>query len=562
MKKLVGLVLVGGLALDAAAYVPVPKPVKSAIEVTAIYYPGTDQMAEWDMVDQTLPAIKPLLGWYDEGNPEAIDWQIKWAVEHGISSFCVDWYWNKGVQRLDQWVKGFYKARYRSYLKWYMNWCNHNAPGAHSTADQTAVTKFWINNYFKMPEYYKDEAGRPLVVVWEWHNLDRDFIAEAETRGETLKPGEGLKYALDLSRRLAREAGLPGIHFACFANGGWKADDVPLLKAAGIEEFFQYNYAWPSQVRTCLTPERRKAFPVANHPFRYPYAFTREASTAWWTKNWHGADLPFWPVVSTGWNDIPRSFQQASLITDRTPTEFARLCAEARTFCEANGVKRVVIGPLNEWQEGSYIEPNAEHGFAMYDALRDVFCEKPVEGWPANVTPADVGCGPYDYPKMERPARTSWDFDVDGDKQGWYRNPYGAQEVRAAGGSLVFFRTAAGGRSRASIRTRLTPFETSAFKTFSFRARLTPNLGRGQKPKGKEEVRLFWGTPELPVFSKDFVVQDKSSAAVPAILDGAWHEYTIPVAANPFWKGKVEELWFDPSDLLYVNAEIDWMRFE
>ena len=129
---------------EKKVYVPEPKPVKSAIEITALYYPGTEQMAEWDQVAQTLPEIKPLLGWYDEGNPEVIDWQIKWAVEHGISNFCVDWYWNQGVQRLDHWVKGYYKAHWRKHLKWYMMYANYNEPGAHSTEDQIRVTKFWI----------------------------------------------------------------------------------------------------------------------------------------------------------------------------------------------------------------------------------------------------------------------------------------------------------------------------------------------------------------------------------------------------------------------------------
>ena len=31
-----------------------------------------------------FPERKPVLGWYDEASPEVADWQIKWAVEHGI----------------------------------------------------------------------------------------------------------------------------------------------------------------------------------------------------------------------------------------------------------------------------------------------------------------------------------------------------------------------------------------------------------------------------------------------------------------------------------------------
>ena len=196
----------------------------------------------------------------------------------------------------------------------------------------------------------------------------------------------------------------------------------------------------------------------------------------------------------------------------------------------------------------------------MYDALRDAFCEKPSGGWPRNLVPSDVGLGPYDYPPLDRPARTAWDFDDGCDLQGWYRNPYGAQTIWAHDGVLEFFRTFAG-RSRASIRSRPAPFTAAPFAAFEVRMRLRPAGGNGPKPKGNERVRLFWGTPELPIFDKANVIQTRSSAAVPAKIDGEWHVYRIPVAENPLWKGMVDELWFDPSDLQHVTAEIDWMRF-
>ena len=60
-------------------------------------------------------------------------------------------------------------------------------------------------------------------------------------------------------------------------------------------------------------------------------------------------------------------------------------------MCVRKGVKRVVVSPINEWQEGSIAEPNEKFGFALYDALRDVFCTKPVTGWPKNLTPQELG---------------------------------------------------------------------------------------------------------------------------------------------------------------------------
>ena len=91
--------------------------------------------------------------------------------------------------------------------------------------------------------------------------------------------------------------------------------------------------------------------------------------------------------------------------------------------------------------------------------------------------------------------------------------------------------------------------------------RLCAEAGNGQKPKGNEQARIIWGTPELAIFDKANVIQTRSSAAVPTKIDGEWHVYRIPVAENPLWKGMVNELWFDPSDLQYVTAQIDWMRF-
>ena len=94
-----------------------------------------------------------------------------------------------------------------------MMYANHNQPGAHSTSDQIAVTKYWIDNYFKTPEYYKID-GKPVVCYWDAEkNLDKDFIDEAAAKGEVLKAGEGIRKALAISEKMAKEAGLPGIHW-------------------------------------------------------------------------------------------------------------------------------------------------------------------------------------------------------------------------------------------------------------------------------------------------------------------------------------------------------------
>jgi len=61
----------------------------------------------------------------------------------------------------------------------------------------------------------------------------------------------------------------------------------------------------------------------------------------------------------------------------------------------------VILGPVNEWGEGSYIEPCTEFGFEMMEAVRSAFATEPSNNWPVNIAPSDVGLGPYDFPPQE-----------------------------------------------------------------------------------------------------------------------------------------------------------------
>ena len=535
--------------LASCGYVPEPQPVKSSVEITAVYYPGTDQMSEWDVIAQTCPERKPLLGWFDEGNPEAIDWQIKWAVENGISSFCVDWYWNRGYQRLTHWLRGYYRARYRKYLKWYMMYANHNQPGAHSTADQIAVTKYWLENYFKTPEYYTID-GKPVVCYWDDGNLDRDFIAEAAARGEKLMPGEGIRRAFAISEKMVREAGLPGIHWQLMWRGtAYDPVFAVAKRQLGFESAISYGFVHEA---------RRLAPAAASKDEGLTYDMVVEGIPKLWQAKAVQRELPWWLPIPTGWDDRPRSFAASTVIRGRTPEKFAAVCREARAFCEKNGIRHAVIQPINEWQEGSYIEPNEEYGFGMYNAIRDAFCEKPTAGWPKNVRPQDVGLGPYDYPPLYCSPRPRWEFERS--MEGWYRQPYGGGELEIKDGCLGFWVNWR--RRNYNIRQRVVPFAAKDYGAFRLRMRIVPNPKQMPVEGKTYDLRLKWGTPENPIIGAGLKVDEvKSVASVPVAIDGQWHEYEVPLAGRPDWTGMVDELWFEACELVHSRVEVDWMRF-
>ena len=355
----------------AADYVPQPKPVFTPFDVCAYYFPGWNSYDKWDCVRSTAPNRKPALGYYDEGNPECVDWQIKWAVENAISCFLVDWYWCDGKQQLTHWFEAYRKAKYRDMLKVAIMWANHNPPGTHSPEDFRNVTREWIDNYFNLPGYFRIN-GKPAVFIWAPSNIRAD-----------LKGSEAVKKTMDEAQEMARAAGYPGITFVAMGYD-FSKQNMDSLVAEGYSGVTTYH-EWGA-LQSAQGPQHVK-FEDA----------VKTAAQSWADKNTAAGPLAYYPVIDTGWDSRPWHGDKALVLEGRTPELFSRLLQGAWQFAIDNDKKVVILGPLNEWGEGSYIEPCVEFGFKMYEALRQVFA--PGTDYPANIAPSDLGKGPYDYPK-------------------------------------------------------------------------------------------------------------------------------------------------------------------
>ena len=519
------------LNLPKADYVPIPKPMKSDYEIGALYFPGWSRMHAWERIYSTLPERKPVLGWYDEGNSEVVDWQIKWSVENGIQYYLVDWYWNKGRQQLDHWVKAFQKARYKSMFKWAMMWANHNGPGSHSEEDQRNVTKFWIENYFNTPEYYTID-GRPVVMIWSPERMDADVRNIERQKGNELKKGEGVKKLLDLSQSMAKAAGFKGI---CFVAMKWpeastKAEDIQWLADGGFKMTSCYR----------LMDHGGKA----KHPLRYPFELVVEASLPHWEGLHETGILPFLPNLSTGWDSRPWHGDKQTIIEDRTVAGFKRICEDFKKFSTKTGIKLALIGPTNEWGEGSYVEPNAEYGFGMFEAVRDTFCKKPTEGWPINFGPEDIGLGPYDLPPLEKTIRTSWDF-ADG-AQGWSAL-MGIADFKAEDGRLLFKTV----HHDPAITTLLEKLKADNWSRLI--VRLKAKAANGSETS--DAAQIFWSTTTSPV-------SEANSLRTPFKVDGNFHDLVFDLKSVKNWRRTITSFRFDPGTKADLNIEIESIRLE
>jgi len=494
-----GRVTIGAAPAGAAKAVdgvPEPRPVATDVEICAYYFPGWNTDAKWDCIRRVAPIRKPALGYYDEGNPECVDWQIKWAVENGISTFLVDWYWQAGSRHYEHWFDAYRKARHRDRLKVAIMWANHNAPGTHSAEDWRTVTKHWIERYFPLPAY-QSLHGKPAVYLWDPRNLRRDVGGS-----------DAVRALLAESQAMAKAAGHAGITFIAM-NGDFSSSEMKRCADEGYAATTTYH-EWGSRA-----PGAKRA--------RYEHV-VEDGPAAWTRKLAASAPMAYLPVVDTGWDSRPWHGDAARAIEGRTPQLFRRLLESARDFARTNGIRTLVLGPMNEWGEGSYIEPNLEYGFEMVEAVRAVFGRGDPAGWPVNAGPRDVGLGPYDYPPL--PAATSWTFD--GPARDWSAM-MGVEDLGVSDGALRF---------RTSTRDPALQIQTRGIRAREFpRADLTIRIADAGAPIARGQ--LFWSADAA-------AVTESTSVAFEIPADGAAHTIAIDLAANPRWRGRITTLRLDP----------------
>jgi len=494
-------------ALPAADYVPEPVPARGPYKIGMYYFPGWNDATRWDPI-RSAGFPRPVLGYYREGDPEIADWHIKWAVEHGVDFFIYDWYWIRGNQMLTHGLDAYFKSRYHDRLKFCLLWANHNPPGTSSEADLLAVTRFWIEDYFRRPEY-KTVEGKPLVAIFAPGSLREDMGSAA------------VRAAFDTMRALCREAGLGGLYLvACAGTPG----ELPLLAQEGYDAASAYTY------------------PAAGAQGRLwaPYDAMVTGFEETWRAMRAAGDLPYLLPLAPGWDNRPWAGDRALVRHDSTPDSFREMCRRAkRLMDESQGIesRMLFVEAWNEWGEGAYAEPAGRWQFGYLDALREVFTEAPRAH--LDLGPRDVGLGPYDVAWPE--PRSAWEFDRDGDLEGWTRSAELA-DLEVRDGSLCT--TALGGDPAfLSPPVRL---DASRYRRVAVRMRVSRAA----------MAQLFWST-------EHFATSEATSVRFTTFADGEFRTYTLEVGANPTWLGTVRSLRFDPTcggDAAGTLVEVDFVR--
>lgn len=338
---------------------------------------------EWNLTKAATPRFEghvqpkiPLWGYEDESDPKVMEKKIAAAKEYGLDGFIFDWYWHTDGPYLKRCLEeGFLQAKNNQDLEFAVMWCNHAWMPIHpaakfgnqeSCAESTAtaerfyeLTQYCIDHYFGLPNYMKVD-GKAYFSLY----LPLDFMKELGK--------EGTAEAIRDFKARAVAAGHPGVHFNISA-GFWYRDimsNVQILNTEEINEVLDImdvdsisTYGW----------DQPETFPT------YEYI---EALQLACDKYVDRCDVkkPVIPTVVNGWDPSPRTVQTDTyepvgypftpIGIHNTPEVFEQSLEKIHELAVEHHAPFMTVTAWNEWTEGNYLEPCAEYGYGMLEALK------------------------------------------------------------------------------------------------------------------------------------------------------------------------------------------------
>ena len=334
-------------------YVPQPQPVAVqgnyllGVQSCSLWEEG-DAYAGWGYIEPYAQRRTPYLGWYDDGNPEAADWEIKWQVEHGIGFELYCWYRpndainypiKEGV--LEQGLRdGFFNARYSQLKKFAIMYTDQGA-GVTTPNDWTNnIIPYWIEYFFKDPRYLKIN-GKPVVSIYSYADFENDLGGVA-----------GGKQATDALRAACTQAGFPGVIILMEERSG-SVSVMQQMQAMGVD--YCYAYTWgtgdvPTQEQDNLN-QRNAAASIG-------FQNIPSLSVGWENAPWTGS------VETYGWATVPAYMALA---------QWAKSTFMPTLPTNSLGNSMVLLPNWSEFGEGAFLQPSNLAGFGYLDALREVF---------------------------------------------------------------------------------------------------------------------------------------------------------------------------------------------
>lgn len=376
--------------LSLPDYLINPDTAQSDYLVGAFYNPiwkiGTFEK-DWGDVDD-FPKRKPLLGYYDEGNPEVMDWEIKWASEHGISFFVFKWYREQSnlgdvmTSKNDVYLNhalhdGFLGSQFQNDMKFAImimsDGNNFKIIDSSNPLDITNVMEYLVSNYFFRSNYLKID-NKPVLFYYSVDDIRNSLGLNQEE----------LSGALELLRQDAIAEGLNGLIIL-----GNDENRNPQADISGMSNVIDSGFDASFSHRIAMSSTPNSADDAVN--------IQKNALDTW--KNY---GTSFIPIVSMGYDDTPWVSSSSFTKWRLPPNKFKEVLTHAKSIADSLpqtelGNKMILLDSWNEFGEGRYIAPHAEYEFDYLIAVRNVFTNG--GNLPDYKLPQDpdIQLGPYDF---------------------------------------------------------------------------------------------------------------------------------------------------------------------
>ena len=295
------------------------------------------------------PHEMPVLGYYDEGNPEAADWEIKYMVEHGIVYQSICWFVGESNAPLKSYpnVKhlhdGFMNAEYSDMMKYFINFeVNTNmVRPANSEAWRTYFVPAIIENYFKDDRYLVIN-NKPVFSVYS-----AGMLNQADCFGSLAGSAAEFEHLENEAKKL----GFDGVIFVSSST----ANDS--LSYMGFDTALPYGYG--NGVNTFDTTKKAILASLSNSSklFTSPTVSVGFSSDAWFGE---------------GQEEL-MSVEDFRLSHEWVKEKYLPSNAKKGTFQEV----LVGNGTWNEYGEGNFIMPGLYNGgFGYLDVLRELYTKE------------------------------------------------------------------------------------------------------------------------------------------------------------------------------------------
>ena len=331
------------------------------------------------------PHLPADLGFYDLRLPEVRQQQADLAREAGIEGFCYYHYWfGNGRQLLERpfnEVLASGKPNFPFCLCWANHdWTNKTWVKGKSTRRDSMIMKMeysmedHIAHFNSVLPAFRDKRyitvdGKPLFAIYQPKAI----------------PDVG-KF-IELWQKMAKENGLPGIHFVGYSvnSSGRSVKGNKLSLWATDEAAEHYQSVLSLGFDAVLSTGLSRAQSMSKGKLKMLFYYLTKNSFlptsnicdyAEVMRNYYVKEDAWenvYPSLMPQWDRTPRAGKATNPLINATPEKFQKTIENALKLIKEKAPEHQILflKSWNEWGEGNYVEPDDRFGHGWLDAIRN-----------------------------------------------------------------------------------------------------------------------------------------------------------------------------------------------